>query len=609
MKSFLGVTLGPDAAARLRRPAEAALACLMADGTTMERVDATESGWVAFAGGDDQDALGGPDGSFTVPLGRLVRTRDADLAGADIAAMLRDGGAGLEQLLPPFAAAHRTAGNEPVIVATDWLGFRQLYWWRGTDAAAVSTSARALSVLANKGLDPDGLGAQAMIGWQVGDRTIFTDVHALPAATIATIAEGRLELRRYASPLDGAGPAPALDDAVEEMSAILRAWQSNYLTDHPDPVLQLTGGHDSRILLGAIPPERRYGLRALTLGEETHPDVVIAADLARRYGLRHETHRLDELVPTPPEAHALALAASRALEYQASPLALAPLLLVEARLEQGDRLSGLGGEVARGFYYAGQPVDAQTSPRLVERLAEWRIFANEAVEAAALDPSFRAEARERTLSSLATLFEPGDWLRATDAFYLDHRMHRWAAAHGTVAAVRRRAVNPMFDRRFIELALAVAPADKKDSMLLGRLMTTLDPELAGIPIDSGLIPSRLGTRDISTRIAIAQVTARRMTSKIRQKMTRGRRPQLGASEAARLVLAHWRASPSSCGALYDLPMLNRRWIEGLVKGEHGAAPTTVAFLVNLLAAASPGDGSEESPAADVLASASTGHGL
>jgi hypothetical protein len=56
-------------------------------------------------------------------------------------------------------------------------------------------------------------------------------------------------------------------------------------------------------------------------------------------------------------------------------------------------------------------------------------------------------------------------------------------------------------------------------------------------------------------------------------------------------------------------MLNRRWIEGLVKGEHGAAPTTVAFLVNLLAAASPGDGSEESPAADVLASASTGHGL
>ncbi len=222
-------------------------------------------------------------------------------------------------------------------------------------------------------------------------------------------------------------------------------------------------------------------------------------------------------------------------------MALAPLLLVEAHLDQGHRLSGLGGEVARGFYYAGQPADAQTSSRLVERLAEWRIFANEAVEPAALDPTFLAEARERTLATLAAVFEPGDWLRATDAFYLYQRMHRWGAAHGSVAAVRRPAVNPMFDRRFIELALAVAPGDKKDSMLLGRLMTELDPELAGIPLDSGLIPSRLGTRDLSTRVAIATVTVRRGTSKVRQKLTHGRRPQLGAADAAALVLAHWRA--------------------------------------------------------------------
>ncbi len=395
-------------------------------------------------------------------------------------------GPALAALLPPFAAAHRAHQDGPVIVATDWLGFRQLYWWRGDHAAGVSTSARALSVLAGGGFDAAGLGAQAMIGWQIGDRTPFAGVHALPAATIAELAHGALELRRYAPPLTHDDPVPSLDDAVEEMASILRSFQSHYLSAHPGTVLQLTGGIDSRILLGAIPQERRRGLRALTLGEETHPDVVIAARLTRRYGIRHETHRLDESISTPAEAHELALAAARAFEYQASPMALAPLLLVEAHLEQGHRLSGLGGEVARGFYYAGQPTDAQTSPRLVERLADWRIFANEAVEPGVLDAAFLEEAREGTLSALTAVFEPGDWLRATDAFYLYQRMHRWAAAHGTVAAVRRRAVNPMFDRRFIELALAVAPGDKKDSMLLGRLMTELDPELAAIPIDSGL---------------------------------------------------------------------------------------------------------------------------
>ena len=492
----------------------------------------------------------------------------------------------LAALLPPFAAAHRAQAGRRVIVATDWLGFRQLYWWRGDDVAAVSTSARALSVLAGGGFDEAGLGAQAMIGWQVGDRTPFAGVRALPGATIAELADGNLELRQYTPPLKQTGPVPSLDDAVDEMATILRSWQSRYLEAHPGTVLQLTGGHDSRILLGAIPPEQRRGLRALTLGEETHPDVVIAARLADQYGLRHEAHRLDEFPQTPVEAHELALTAARALEYQASPMALAPLLLVERHLDQGHRLSGLGGEVARGFYYARQPKHAQTSTRLVERLARWRIFANEAVEPAALDRTFLAEARERALSSLTSAFEPGDWLRATDAFYLYHRMHRWAAAHGTVAAVRRHAVNPMFDRRFIELALAVEPSEKKDSMLLGRLMTKLDPELAGIPIDSGLIPSRLGTRDVSTRVAIAAVTARRTKNKVRQRLTHGRRPQLGAADTAALVLAHWRASPSSCRPLYDLPMLNRAWVDGLVRGEHGAAPTTVAFMVNLLTAVS-----------------------
>ena len=460
MRSFLSVTVGPGAADRLRRPIEAALASLT-DGanTPVERLDVTGNGWVAFAGTDDQDALGPPGGAFTVPLGRLMRTREAELGAADLPAVLSDGGK-LATLLPPFAAAHRAEPDGPVIVATDWLGFRQLYWWRGDGAAAVSTSARALSVIAGGGFDAEGLGAQAMIGWQVGDRTPFEGVRAFPAATIAELVDGTLALRQYAPALEQTGPAPSLDDAVDEMAAILTSWQSRYLADHPDAVLQLTGGHDSRILLGAIPPEQRRGLRALTLGEETHPDVVIAARLADRYGMRHEVHRLDEFPQTPAAAHELALTAAGALEYQASPMALAPLLLVEAHLDQGHRLSGLGGEVARGFYYARQPKNARTTPRLVERLAKWRICANEAVEPAALDATFLAEARERTLSTLNSLFEPGNWLRATDAFYLYHRMHRWAAVHGTVAAVRRHTVNPMFDRRFIELALGVAPADR-----------------------------------------------------------------------------------------------------------------------------------------------------
>jgi asparagine synthase (glutamine-hydrolysing) len=586
MRAFLGISLAPSAPARLRHPTEAVLRCLADEDTAVDRVDEAGDGWLAFAGGDDHDILGAPGDGFTVRLSRLVRTREQELSTADIPALMADGSS-LATLLPPFAAAHRDATGGPVSVATDWLGYRQLYWWQGAGAAAVSTSARALSVLAGEGLDRAGLGTQAMIGWQVGDQTIFAGVRSLPPATIATFAGGSVRLRQYAPPLRQDGPAPALDDAVAEMADILVRLQTAYLELHPEVVLQLTGGHDSRILLGAIPPKLRPGTRALTLGEPDSPDVLIAARLANRYGMVHQVRRLDEVTPSPAEAHTLSLAAACALECLASPMALAPLLLTERHLDQGHRLSGLGGEVARGFYYAGQPTGAQTSARLVKRLAEWRIFSNEAVEEAALDRDFLAEAREQTVATLVGLFAPGDWLRSTDQFYLYHRMHRWSAAHGSVAAVRRHTVNPMFDRRFLELALAVAPADKRDSLLLGRLMSRLDPELAGVPLDSGLIPAKLGRRTAATRLSIATVTARKASRKVRQRLVRGRSPQLGAAGVAELVLAHWRAQPSACRALYDLPMLDRGWLDDVLAGTRSAAPTTVAFLVNVLASAHP----------------------
>ncbi|MFS8479957.1 MAG: hypothetical protein FWJ93_13560, partial [Micromonosporaceae bacterium] len=541
----------------------------------------------AFAGSAPDDRLAEPGEGFTVRLGRSARTRSGDIPTAELPAMLARP-AELAALLPPFAAAQRQDRASPVVVAGDWLGFRQLYWWRGDGVAAVSTSARALSALVGGGFDPAGLGVQALIGWQVTDATIFQGVRALPPATVARLWQGSVELRRYAEPLHFSGDAPSLDDAVDEMAWILREFQTNYLIDHPDTILQLTGGHDSRILLAAIPEKMRVDLRALTVGDEEHPDVRIAADLCQRCGMRHQVHTFDtRRWPSAAQAHALALGAARALECLASPLALAPLLLVEADMEQGHRLGGLGGEVARGFYYAGQPAGATTSPHLVERLARWRLFSNEAAAEDAVTADFLAHARETTLATLADLFVPGDWLRATDEFYLMHRMRRWAGVHGTVAAVRRHYINPMFDRRFVELALAVAPHEKRDSRLLGRLMTRLDPGLARIPLDSGLVPARLAAPTAATRLAVQAMLARKLVRKARQRLTGGRKPQFGAAQTAELVVGHWRERPETVAPLYEIPIIRPQWLDGVLAGTVAAEPTTVAFLLNLLAAEAP----------------------
>ena len=176
---------------------------------------------------------------------------------------------------------------------------------------------------------------------------------------------------------------------------MLRQHLSAYVADHPDATLQLTGGQDSRILLSAIPRELRPGIRAITLSVPGSPDVEIAADLARRSGMVHQVVALESLADlNPAEAHALAREASWRLEGMADPLALAALALVERSFDQGHRISGLGGEVARGFYYVGNPRRTAVTRRRVARLAAWRMFANESVDPAALAPDLRERSRD-----------------------------------------------------------------------------------------------------------------------------------------------------------------------------------------------------------------------
>ncbi|MEU4619627.1 hypothetical protein AB0G04_06580 [Actinoplanes sp. NPDC023801] len=580
MRSFLAISGAPAAA-----PSAAVLAHLT--GTPV--VTRTAGGWVAMDGTDPADRVD-LAGSFTVRLGKAVRTRTADLPTESLAALLRDGvkvdGEQLAAIVPPFAAAHSDGPSSPVVVATDWLGFQQLFWWQGAGVAAVSTSALALAALAGADVDRQALAVQSLVGWQVGLRTVFDGVAKVSAGCLAVLDDGRVTIHRYAEEsLAVDGPPPSIEAAATEQAEIMVEFHKAYLRDHPEAVLQLTGGQDTRVLLAAIPPELRRGLAALTLDVHGGADSRFAGRLAGLTGMNLHVHWLDDgPAITPSEAHDLAVRAARDLDCMASPLALAPLLRAEAQLDQGHRLSGLGGETCRGFYYFGQPSGAVTGPKLIEKLATWRLYANEAVDVGALEPEFAATARAGSLELITESFEgyPSDWLAATDHFYLYQRMQRWSGAHGSVAAANRHFINPMFDRRFIQLAHAVRPEEKRNGLLTGRLISLLDAGLAAVPLDSGLVPNRLGKPGLAARTAAYRVTAQKAARKVRQKLRGQGRPQLGAAEMAALVVAHWRAEPDAAAGLRTTGMVRDAWFDDVLSGGITPEPATVAFLINLL---------------------------
>jgi asparagine synthase (glutamine-hydrolysing) len=61
---------------------------------------------------------------------------------------------------------------------------------------------------------------------------------------------------------------------------------------------------------------------------------------------------------------------------------------------------------------------------------------------------------------------------------------------------------------------------------------------------------------------------------------------MGAASMSELVLAHWRANPDTVAPLRVGGIVRQDWLDGLLAGNRGAQPATLAFLVNVLVATS-----------------------
>ncbi len=279
---------------------------------------------------------------------------------------------------------------------------------------------------------------------------------------------------------------------MREAAALLRTSLNALLDDYPDAVLQLTGGMDSRLLLSAIPERRRRGLRAMTLEVPGTGDVARARAIAARYGIDHQVHGLTDVgTITSAQAWELCRADAIRLDAMADPVALAAQRIAERDFDQGVRISGLGGEIARGFYYVGRIEDRAYTRKDAEQLASWRMFVNEAVEPGLLTDEFSAWARDIANRQVYDALAAGgdEWFRAADELYVGHRMQRWAGATDIAVSDQRVVVNPMLDPDFLDIAARLRPRDKAHSRFLGALQMELDPELGAMPLDGRPAPS------------------------------------------------------------------------------------------------------------------------
>ncbi|HEX3958573.1 MAG TPA: asparagine synthase-related protein [Trebonia sp.] len=325
--------------------------------------------------------------------------------------------------------------------------------------------------------EPDPLHACALLGgpgYPLGGATPFAGIRAADGATSLEALGGSL-LERPADVPDNQ-PAGAARVAAALIAAVAP------LRSATEPVeLSLTGGKDSRLVVAAL-VAAGVPVRARTHGFPQHPDVVVAAEVARVLGIKHDVR-----TPATPEARIDVATRIRATVLVADGMLSAfenvgrpdhsPSSVVTAGGHGGELLRGGYAETAAGGrYLPGATAHAKRAARAIELLR--RLTTG---HVALLRPAAAAGYVASLRSWGVTALSRGP-LHALDDFYLVNRAGRWSAAARQAYLLRENLVQPLFDDGVVQAARAVPLAGRVSGALPEAVLRELGcPSLADVP--------------------------------------------------------------------------------------------------------------------------------
>jgi hypothetical protein len=301
-------------------------------------------------------------------------------------------------------------------------------------------------------------------GFPLGSVTPFRGVSALPPSTAIHILNGAL------TPTSANGQPAGHAVAADIAAALTQAVAP--LREAGRPVeLSLTGGKDSRLVAAAL-VAAGVPVLARTHGFADHPDVVIAAEVARRLGIEYDVR-----VPAAPGQQVDVLGRIRATVLVADGMLSAfenvgrPDPAVSTVVTAG----GHGGELLRGGYAetaAGRRAAPLRAAELLRRLTTRHLGLLRRGAAAgyiaSLTPWTGALARAP--------------LPALDNFYLVNRAGRWSSAARQAYLIRESLVQPLFDERVVLAARTVPLATRTSGDLSRAVLAELSPALTDVPL-------------------------------------------------------------------------------------------------------------------------------
>jgi hypothetical protein len=325
--------------------------------------------------------------------------------------------------------------------------------------------------------DPAMVAAFLSLGYPVGGATPFRGVRALRGRQQLTVTAGRsvvTEVQVKGPGADGSYGAVAAA-LVEEVRPLGERGVAVELS--------LTGGKDSRLIAAAL-TAAQVPFRARTHGFASHPDVIVAAMIARLLGIEHVVTE-----PRPAAQGQAPDAADVLTRLRSAVLVSDGMLSAFENVGRPDpqlttepvQTGGHGGELLRGGYAPAAWSERRPPARAWSEARGAELFRRMTTRRLGLVRPAAASAYLASVAPFAASLRRGP-LRTLDNFYLVNRAGRWSAAARQAYLLREPLVQPFFGDQVVRAARAVPLPDRITDRLHRGVLTATCPELLDLPL-------------------------------------------------------------------------------------------------------------------------------
>ena len=330
----------------------------------------------------------------------------------------------------------------------------------------------------------------AMLAFFAGTATSVKGVELLPASSALTLAPGRLPALEVGTTPWEVGAfssitaSDALDDAAHALTELASTIAS---TKAGTPVVSLSGGKDSRLVLAAFSAAGRAGdVQFRTMGQPGASDREAAVLLGEAYGLDLQVHE-----PGADTGPTLAELDQRVRRHAFQTAGMFGGWDLQGFYGSSTEinLTGLYGELMRTIYRFDGPLD--TPEQAIDHVQNRMAWDREGL----LQPHVRETMKEKLASWAEARLSRGWTPRGLlDLFYAEMRVGRWLGTAEETNSLNATA-NLLQAKECIIAGFAAEPEARSRDELHYRLIERLDPSLLTLPLANVYWDSALAAPD------------------------------------------------------------------------------------------------------------------